>query len=545
MIQNEAALINAGLQIGLYDRELVNRLRGMARVNRVPLIDVISRELGLPRTAFYLALAEAHVLPFARLDQWTIDTNLLSRLPPSLLKRHLMAPVRDSAGTLHLAVNDPSDHTSIETARRIVGTETPLAVAEPDALAPLVAHLLGSEVRELIADDPVALFDRFLRDALLRRASDLHVESIKDGVRVRFRVDGRMQPCGGLLPKALGEGLISRIKVLSGMDIAESRAPQDGGLIYPLGDGIDPVEMRVASIPAKFGERLTLRVMKSDPGRQTLDSLGMPAEMVEKLREALAHPHGIVLVTGPTGSGKSTTLYSVLRELDANTLNILTAEDPVEQVMPGITQVQVSGKVGFAGALRSFLRHDPDVILVGEVRDFDTADVALKAATTGHMVLSTLHTNNSVSAITRLADIGCERFLIGATLHGVIAQRLVHMLCPHCRAPRPADATERTLLGAAEDVTATVFEPRGCARCIGTGYRGRIGVFEALWMDAALSERIAAGANEHELTLAAKHYTRLGDDARVKVLAGLTSLAEARPFLNGVAGPRKSPGGGN
>ncbi len=175
MIQNEAALINAGLQIGLYDRELVNRLRGMARVNRVPLIDVISRELGLPRTAFYLALAEAHVLPFARLDQWTIDTNLLSRLPPSLLKRHLMAPMRDGAGTLHLAVNDPSDHTSVETARRVVGNEAPLAVAEPDALAPLVAHLLGSEVRELIADDPFALFDRFLRDALLRRASDLHL----------------------------------------------------------------------------------------------------------------------------------------------------------------------------------------------------------------------------------------------------------------------------------------------------------------------------------------------------------------------------------
>ena len=543
MIQNEAALINAGLQIGLYDRELVNRLRGMARVNRVPLIDVISRELGLPRTAFYLALAEAHVLPFARLDQWTIDTNLLSRLPPSLLKRHLMAPVRDGAGTLHLAVNDPSDHTSVETARRVVGNEAPLAVAEPDALAPLVAHLLGSEVRELIADDPVALFDRFLRDALLRRASDLHVESIKDGVRVRFRVDGRMQLCGGLLPKALGEGLISRIKVLSGMDIAESRAPQDGGLIYPLGDGIDPVEMRVASIPAKFGERLTLRVMKSDPGRQTLDSLGMSAAMVDKLRVALAHPHGIVLVTGPTGSGKSTTLYSVLRELDSNTLNILTAEDPVEQVMPGITQVQVSGKVGFAGALRSFLRHDPDVILVGEIRDFDTADVALKAATTGHMVLSTLHTNNSVSAITRLADIGCERFLIGATLHGVIAQRLVRMLCPHCRAPRPADATERTLLGAAEDVTATVFEPRGCARCIGTGYRGRIGVFEALWMDAALSERVAAGANEHELTLAAKHYTRLSDDARVKVLTGLTSLAEARPFLQSAASLRETTEG--
>jgi type IV pilus assembly protein PilB len=532
MIQNEAALINAGLQIGLYDRETVNRLRGHARVSRQPLLDTLSRELGLPRTAFYLALAEAHVLPYARLDRWTVDAALVGRLPPSLLKRHLMAPVRDEARALHLAVNDPSDQVGIETARRILGADTPLAIAEPDALSPLIAQYVAAEARDAGAEDPVALFDRLVRDTLLRRASDLHVESVKDGVRVRLRVDGRLQPCGGLLPKALGDGLISRVKVLSGMDIAESRAPQDGGLNYALGDGIEPVEMRVASIPAKFGERLTLRVMKSDPGRQTLDSLGMPPAMVARLREALAHPHGIVLVTGPTGSGKSTTLYSALRELDAGSLNILTAEDPVEQIVPGVTQVQVSGKVGFAGALRSFLRHDPDVILVGEIRDLDTADVALKAATTGHMVLSTLHTNSSASAITRLADIGCERFLIGATLHGVIAQRLVRMLCTHCRAPRPATPGERELLrldGADEDVR--VHEPRGCARCLGTGYRGRIGLFEALWVDPALTERIAAGANEHELTQAARDYWRLAEDARAKVLAGQTSLDEARPYL--------------
>jgi type IV pilus assembly protein PilB len=257
----------------------------------------------------------------------------------------------------------------------------------------------------------------------------------------------------------------------------------------------------------------------------------MPPLMAERLRETLAHPHGIVLVTGPTGSGKSTTLYSVLRELDAASLNILTAEDPVEQIVAGVTQVQVSGKVGFAGALRSFLRHDPDVILVGEIRDFDTADVALKAATTGHMVLSTLHTNTSASAITRLADIGCERFLIGATLHGVIAQRLVRMLCAHCRTPRAASAQERALLGVADGEDCVLHEPCGCARCLGTGYRGRIGLFEALWVDSALAERIASGDNEHQLTLAARDYWRLAQDARAKVLAGQTSLAETRPYL--------------
>ncbi|KAB2908330.1 MAG: type II/IV secretion system protein, partial [Dechloromonas sp.] len=243
-------------------------------------------------------------------------------------------------------------------------------------------------------------------------------------------------------------------------------------------------------------------------------------------------PHGIVLVTGPTGSGKSTTLYAVLREMDANTLNILTAEDPVEQVIPGVSQVQVGGKVGFADALRSFLRHDPDVILVGEIRDFDTADVALKAATTGHMVLSTLHTNTAVGAITRLSDIGCERFLVGATLHGIIAQRLVRMLCPHCREIRPATPEERALLQVGETETADIGMPVGCPRCLGSGYRGRVGLFESLWLDAELAECVANDASERELSTAAGDYWRLGNDARDKVLRAVTSLGEVRPYLH-------------
>ena len=527
---NEATLINAGLQAELFDRELVNRLRGQARVTRMSLLDALSRELGLPRTAFYLALAQIHDLPYARLEQWSLDLVAAGRLPATLLKRHPMAPMRTPDGRLFIVLSDPSDQLGIETSKRLLaGQELHLAVADPEALAPLLARFAPAEVRDSSAEDPVALFDRLLRDAVLRRASDIHVESEKDGVRIRLRVDGRMQPWGSPLDKPLGDGLISRIKVLSGMDIAESRAPQDGGLNHAINE--QPVEMRVASVPTKFGERLTLRIMKSDPGRQTLDSLGMPPFMIARLRDALAHPHGIVLVTGPTGSGKSTTLYAVLRELDADALNILTAEDPVEQVIGGISQVQVGGKVGFADALRSFLRHDPDVVLVGEIRDFDTADVALKAATTGHMVLSTLHTNTAVGAITRLADIGCERFLIGATLHGVIAQRLVRMLCPDCKQARPANAEERRLLARPDDEGCTVAEPVGCPRCLGSGYRGRIGIFEALWLDGELAERIGANAGERELAQAAGNYWRLGDDARDKVGQHLTSLAEVQPYL--------------
>lgn len=527
---NEATLINAGLQAELFDRELLNRLRAQARATRMTLLDALSRELGLPRTAFYLALAQIHGLPYAQMDRWQLDLAAASRLPGTLIKRHPMAPMRNQAGELIMVLSDPTDQLGIDTARRVlVGEELELAVADPDALAPVLARFAPADARDSASEDPVGIFDRLLRDALLRRASDIHVESEKEAVRIRLRVDGRLLAWGSSLGRALGDGLISRVKVLAGMDIAEARAPQDGSMIHSINE--QSVEMRVASAPTKFGERLTLRVMKSDPGRQTLDSLGMPPFMIDRLREALSHPHGIVLVTGPTGSGKSTTLYAVLRELDANALNILTAEDPVEQVIPGISQVQIGGKVGFADALRSFLRHDPDVILVGEIRDFDTADVALKAATTGHMVLSTLHTNTSVGAITRLADIGCERFLIGATLHGVIAQRLVRMLCKHCRTIREATADERHLLKADDREACTVAEPVGCPRCLGSGYRGRIGVFESLWVDTGLAERIANGGGERELALAAGNYWRLGDDARDKVCQHLTSLGEVRPYL--------------
>ncbi len=527
---NEATLINAGLQAELFDRDLLNRLRAQARATRMTLLDALSRELGLPRTAFYLALAQLHGLPYAQLDRWQLDLGAASRLPGTLIKRHPMAPMRNQAGGLIMVLSDPTDQLGIDTARRVLmGEELKLAVADPDALAPVLARFAPADARDGASEDPVGIFDRLLRDALLRRASDIHVESEKEAVRIRLRVDGRLLAWGSPLGKTLGDGLISRIKVLAGMDIAEARAPQDGSMIHSINE--QPVEMRVASAPTKFGERLTLRVMKSDPGRQTLDSLGMPTFMIDRLREALSHPHGIVLVTGPTGSGKSTTLYAVLRELDASALNILTAEDPVEQVIPGISQVQVGGKVGFADALRSFLRHDPDVILVGEIRDFDTADVALKAATTGHMVLSTLHTNTAVGAITRLADIGCERFLIGATLHGVIAQRLVRMLCKHCRTIREATADERLLLKADEQAPCTIAEPVGCPRCLGSGYRGRIGIFESLWVDGTLAERIASGGGERELTLAAGNYWRLGDDARDKVSQHLTSLGEVRPYL--------------
>lgn len=536
MAVNDSTLVNAGLQAGLFEAELVARLRPLARAQRLSLVEAVARELRMPVTALWHALAETRGLPFLRLADVTADAELVARLPASLLQNQCVLPVRDARGARWLLLADPDERSGPASATRILGDGLPLALAEPEELAEAIRQETGRAPahtgRGHGGEEPVALFDRLLKEAWLRRASDIHVEAGKETYRIRLRVDGVMQPWGPALTRVHGEGLVSRIKVLASMDISETRATQDGGMSHRLSgwDG-DPIDLRVASIPTRHGERVTLRILKSDSGPTGLDALGMPSFMLDTLREVLARPHGIVLVTGPTGSGKSTTLYAALRELDVARLNVLTVEDPIEQNMVGVSQVQVSGKVGFAEALRSFLRHDPDVVLVGEIRDFDTADTALKAATTGHLVLSTLHTNSALGAVSRLADIGCERYLLADTLVGAIAQRLVRRLCARCKVAVTPDAETRTLLGLADDATTRIFEPGGCPACVGTGYAGRIGVFESLWPDAELAAAIVRGANEGELASHARHWYRLADDARAKALAGATSVAEVRPLL--------------
>jgi type IV pilus assembly protein PilB len=372
----------------------------------------------------------------------------------------------------------------------------------------------------------------------LRRASDIHFEPSAFGMRVRLRVDGHLQEYGRTLGGAESEALMTRLKVLSSLDIAEQRMAQDGGLSYQVaGWEIPPTDIRVATVPTKFGERATLRLLGQETGRLSLEKLGMPEGILSGFRQAIDRPHGMILVTGPTGSGKSTTLYAALRELDADDLNILTVEDPVEQIMDGITQVQVTNKVSFGQALRSFLRHDPDVILVGEIRDMETAETALKASMTGHLVLSTLHTNDAVGAVSRLVDIGAERYLIGSTLIGVLAQRLVRRLCPHCRQSRSSTEEERKQLGMEGKTDLQLFDPQGCPHCLGSGFLGRVGLFEALWLDPELSVSIAAGASEDEIRRQAKGLKTLWQDGCEKVLNGDTALTEVLHLsISGVTG---------
>jgi len=358
----------------------------------------------------------------------------------------------------------------------------------------LTAHELLAHAEALT--DSVQLVDRILRAGLFLHASDVHLDPAADSVRVRFRIDGELEEVLRI-PANMQSAVVSRLKVLAGLDIAERRAPQDGGFTWRL-SGVGafhatPLDVRMATLPVRHGERVTLRLLETGGKRLTLDELGMSETDRAVFDKVLKRPHGLVLLTGPTGSGKTTTLYAAINELlKGEPRNILTVEDPIEYEIPGVAQAEVDSadKVNFAKALKSLLRHDPDVVMIGEIRDADSLDAAVKAALTGHLVLSTLHTNDARSTVTRLTDMGLDPTLVPATLRLAVAQRLVRRLCPKCRAEG-----ERG------------WEPKGCSECGGRGYMGRIGVFE-----------LYAPADGID--------TRMADDARAKVEVGITSYAE-------------------
>lgn len=536
MAVSESTLVEAGVSAGLLHADEVAPLRHRSRLRHIALPELLCREKRFPLASLYHALAQVRGLPFREAGDVAVDHAALRLLPAGLAARSRTLPVLDNASGRRLLLTDqPDDSAAIEAVQRSSAPEFELAVTDPASLAALLAQVAGSGHAARRADserDAVEELERIMQTAYLRRASDVHFEPLVDHLRVRMRIDGQMRETGPSVSGPLAASLISRVKVLAQMDIGEQRTMQDGSFEYELaGWEVPPLELRAASMPVTHGERLTLRILGDRSRSLSLTDLGMPDSVLQRVRQALGNPHGMLLVTGPTGSGKSTTLYAALRELDAGRLNILTVEDPVEQRIDGISQTQLTAKVSFESAVRGFLRHDPDVILVGEVRDHDTAEAAIRAAMTGHMVLTTLHTNHACGAIARLADIGCERFLIASTVLGVIAQRLVRRLCPACRQARPARADEQVLLGSA--APAQVWDAAGCAACSGTGYAGRIGLFELLWVDPATAERIQTGASERQLIAGAQDYYTLADDARAKVLEGLTSVAEIRGFLAG------------
>jgi len=376
-------------------------------------------------------------------------------------------------------------------------------------------------------DAPVVrLINAILLQAVRESVSDVHIETEERRLVVRFRIDGVLREVLAP-PRSLAPLLVSRIKVMARLDIAEKRNPHDGRVTLRIG-GMD-VDVRVSTIPTQHGERVVLRLLDRNTSGLDLGHLGMEAEDLAALRRMIQRPHGIVLVTGPTGSGKTTTLYAALTELNDRKRNIMTVEDPVEYALDGVGQMQVNSRIDltFARGLRAILRQDPDVIMVGEIRDHETAEVAVRSSMTGHLVLSTLHTNSAVGSVTRLVDMGVERYLLAPMLTGLIAQRLVRRLCPTCRQEDVATAADAELTSGAVPVGSRVFRPVGCPECRTDGYRGRTGLYEVIEIDPAFQAMVHDGVSEADLVRHARTSSRsILDDGAAKVASGQTSVAE-------------------
>lgn len=394
--------------------------------------------------------------------------------------------------------------------------------------------------RDLLEDAEEApviqLVNQLLRRAVLAGASDLHVEPYEGGLRVRMRVDGFLQTTMDRADVPVRR-VVSRLKVMAGLDIAETRLPQDGRI--PLRLGGRQIDTRVSSLPGNYGERIVLRILDRSSGLVPLDHLGMSADQITMLERLSAMPNGIILATGPTGSGKTTTLYSLLKLANRDERNIVTVEDPIEYDLPGVSQSQINAEIGmtFANGLRATLRQDPDVILVGEIRDGETASIAAQAALTGHLVFSSLHANGSVGAVVRLRDLGLDDFLIASTLRGVIAQRLLRRLCPDCREERDVGVSERAIFERNNcPAPASTFHACGCPNCNGSGYSGRVGIFEMVEVTDTLRAALDRGATEYELkTLSLSPDQTLLAQGLGRVTKGETSLAETLRVVGDVA----------
>lgn len=372
----------------------------------------------------------------------------------------------------------------------------------------------------------IRLINALLTEAIKMNVSDIHIEPFEQRLVVRFRVDGVLREI--LSPsRSLAPLIVSRIKVLAKLDIAEKRLPQDGRISLRLAGRA--VDVRVSTIPSGHGERVVLRLLDKQAGRLDLEQLGMDKTTLANIDQLIHKPHGIILVTGPTGSGKTTTLYAALSRINAKTRNIMTVEDPIEYYIDGVGQTQVNSKVNmtFARGLRAILRQDPDVVMVGEIRDLETAEIAVQASLTGHLVMSTLHTNSAVGAVARLRDMGVEPFLLSSSLIGLMAQRLVRTLCKECRDPYSPDGKERELLKLPKKDTATLYHARGCDKCNQTGYKGRTGIYELILVNDDMRRLIHDGASEQALEKHARQFTAsINDDGRRRILNGETTLEE-------------------
>jgi general secretion pathway protein E len=524
---------------------LTQALVTLGVLNEDEALEILGRQLGLP------------VRPSLKPED--VDAELVQRVPITFAKAASLLPLGTTErGTLRVALSDPFDTTALDdlrllfdgaeietelaSRREILSTINEVYDRGTDSITDIVedahgdfaslASEISAEPQDLLESSDEApiirLVDSLLQQAVKERASDIHIEPFEKDIRVRFRVDDLLYEPVAPLPKALLPSIVSRIKILGGLNIAEKRLPQDGRIRLKIA-GKD-YDVRLSTVPVSFGERLVLRLLPRTTEMLDLERLGFSTEQLATWEKLIARPNGIVLVTGPTGSGKTTTLYAALSRINRTDRNIITIDDPVEIQLPGVGQIEVNPRIGltFANALRSVLRQDPNVVLVGEIRDLETAEIAIQASLTGHLVFSTLHTNDAPSAITRLVDMGVEAYLVASSLVAVLAQRLVRRICPACRQAYAPSPTELAEIGVRTANPVQIYKAVGCAQCHHTGYRGRLGIFELMIIDddlrALATENVDAKTIKKKATANGMRTLR-GDGAR-KVLQGVTSIEE-------------------
>ncbi len=496
------------------------------------------------------ALAERMNVPLLEGAIYVTDTDVIKRVPEKIARKHTIIPYKIDKNKLIVAMRDPSNMDTIEDIKMAAGMDIGFVLATSSAINDAIEKYYANVTAQKMADDMtqeeqdaaaqaanelddrvdsapiVKMLNTLVQQAYVTHASDIHIEPFRDTVIIRMRIDGALQEYMRISPSA-HKSLITRIKILSNMNIAEKRIPLDGRFDYTFEGEL--IDIRVSTLPTTYGEKAVLRLLGTAMGTDVkLTDLGMLPENAEKFMRICEAPNGVVLVTGPTGSGKSTTLYTVLQDLNKPTVNVTTIEDPVEKKVFGINQVQTNHKAGldFASALRSILRQDPDIIMIGEIRDNETADIAMRAAITGHLVLSTLHTNDAVSTIARLIDMDVPPYLVAAAMNGVLAQRLVRKLCPKCKKKVEVTEAQKNIL---KDHSITeAYGPVGCPNCSFTGYKGRTSIHEVLTIDTGLRELITKNATMEELREYAKKSGMIfmDENVRIKIKEGVTSVDE-------------------
>jgi type IV pilus assembly protein PilB len=537
------------VELGYVSREQVDRAISESRAAGRSPEDLLLEQGLITSDQLSQAVAERYGLDYVDLNVYHVDMAAANLVSISSARRNRAIPVGHSdKKTLLLAMADPANVLAVDDIQMATGLNCRVAVAAPDDIDALISRLNtlstavseavdeteeeeGAELTELRSsaeDAPVIkLVFSILGQAVNEGASDVHFEPEEDGMRVRFRVDGVLRDAAQV-PRRMVSGVTSRIKIMSELDIAEKRVPQDGRVTVNVEDR--RVDLRVTTLPTQLGEGATIRILDKSSAVFTLDELGMEGEARERFEGSFHQAYGAVLVTGPTGSGKSTTLYAALQEVNDVEKKIITIEDPVEYRLEGVNQINVNSKAGltFATGLRSVLRADPDIIMVGEIRDADTARIAIESALTGHMVLSTLHTNDAPGAITRLTKMGIESFLTASSVDCVVAQRLARTLCSHCKRKTKLSQAALAQAGFRVDGDIDAYEAVGCTRCTGSGYRGRLGLFSVMVMSELIKDMAVSLASEAEIAQTARQEGMLTvkEDGLAKVREGLTSIEE-------------------